>query len=63
MSNNENGKRKYGIRLRDYNHPAVKDFHGIQSFPVSLEWLIPAVFEEFDELTESVSRSISFNIH
>jgi uncharacterized protein (DUF1684 family) len=39
----------YGIRLRDYKHPALMEFHGIESFPPDEEWVIRAGFEEFTE--------------
>lgn len=36
---------KIGIRLRDLNHPAVKDFSGIEHFPVDRNFLIKAKYE------------------
>ncbi len=43
---------KYGIRLRDYEHPALKAFKGIESFPAKPEWMITAEFEAFAEPRE-----------
>ncbi len=47
----ERGK-KYAIRLRDYEHPAIHTFHGIESFPADKKWKIEADFETFDEPKE-----------
>lgn len=35
---------RYGVRLRDYEHPAVKNFDGIQTFPIDSTWRIEASF-------------------
>ncbi len=43
---------KYGIRLRDYEHPAIMAFHGIESFPPNIKWRIEADYEMFDEPRE-----------
>jgi uncharacterized protein (DUF1684 family) len=43
---------RYGIRLRDYDHPAPAAFGGIESFPPSLEWRIRARFEPYEEARE-----------
>jgi uncharacterized protein (DUF1684 family) len=37
-----------GIRLRDTANPAIEAFEGIEMFPVSLDWRIPARFEPYD---------------
>ena len=37
-----------GIRLRDTANPAIEAFDGIEMFPVSLDWRIPARFETYD---------------
>ena len=42
----------FGIRLRDYEHPAIREFNGIKSFPAGREWIIPAEFRAFDEPRE-----------
>lgn len=43
-------KRKdlIGIRLRDTANPAIEAFEGIESFPVSLDWRVPARFDRYD---------------
>jgi uncharacterized protein (DUF1684 family) len=43
---------RYAIRLRDYEHPAIEAFQGIESFPFKPEWRIRAAFEEFDSPRE-----------
>ncbi len=43
---------QFGIRLRDYEHPAIADFHEIESFPADQAWKIEARFEEFEEPRE-----------
>lgn len=40
---------RYGIRLRDYEHPAIGEFHGIETFPADADWKILAEFEAFRE--------------
>ena len=42
----------FGIRLRDYEHHSLKDFHGIESFPTDEDWVIKAEFEPFEEPRE-----------
>lgn len=37
-----------GIRLRDTADPAIEAFQGIEMFPVSLDWRIPARFQPYD---------------
>ena len=39
---------KIGIRLRDLNSSLVKNFKGIETFPINDEWKIEAKFEQFD---------------
>ncbi len=36
---------KYGIRLRDLEHPAVKNFKGIERFPVDSTWKVKAYLD------------------
>jgi uncharacterized protein (DUF1684 family) len=38
---------KVGLRVRDTEHPARKNFHGIDSFPISTAWTIDAKFEPY----------------
>jgi len=40
---------RYAIRLRDYEHPDLKNFHGIESFPTDPQWRVEAEFIEFSE--------------
>ncbi len=42
---NRNGK--YGIRLRDLNAPLVKEFKGIDTYPVDEKWKVEAKFEKY----------------
>jgi len=39
---------RYGIRLRDTQHPLRKEFDGIERFPTHDEWKIVAQFEAYD---------------
>ncbi len=39
---------RYGIRVKDSENDLLKNFDGIETFPVSKEWLIEAAFEEYD---------------
>ena len=39
---------RYGIRLRDTNHPLRKEFNGIERFPVNEDWKFSATFEAYD---------------
>ena len=43
---------KFAIRLRDYEHPAIEEFHGIETYPADMDWIIEARFEAFDEPME-----------
>lgn len=36
---------KYGVRLRDHEHPLLKQFAGIETFPVDSTWRLEARFE------------------
>lgn len=40
---------RYGIRLRDYEHPAIGEFHEIETFPADADWKIMAEFDAFGE--------------
>ena len=40
---------KYGIRLRDLNSPAVKNFSGIDTYPIDKSWKIEASYIKFPE--------------
>lgn len=39
---------RYGIRLRDLDAALVKNFQGIESYPVNEDWRIEAVFESYN---------------
>lgn len=39
---------KYGIRLRDLNSPQLKEFTGVDRFPVNDDWKIEADFEPYN---------------
>ncbi|HEY6051524.1 MAG TPA: DUF1684 domain-containing protein, partial [Thermoanaerobaculia bacterium] len=39
---------RIGVRVKDSENPAVKAFHGIDSFPVELRWRIEARVERHD---------------
>jgi len=38
---------KYGIRLRDLNAPLVKEFQGIETFPINSDWKFNAWFDDY----------------
>ena len=40
---------RVGVRLRDYDHPAVTAFAGIESYPTDQDWRIEARFEAYPE--------------
>ncbi len=39
---------KYGIRLRDLDAELLKNFDGIERFPIDSLWKINAKFEKYD---------------
>ena len=39
---------RIGIRLKDTANPAIAEFDGIDTFPIGLEWRIPARFDRYD---------------
>ncbi|MBC8402652.1 MAG: DUF1684 domain-containing protein [Candidatus Marinimicrobia bacterium] len=39
---------KYGVRLKDAKDPKLQAFHGIDRFPVSSDWRIPAQLDPYD---------------
>ncbi len=39
---------KFGIRLRDFEHPALKEFHTIEYYPIDLQWRLPGKIEWAD---------------
>jgi hypothetical protein len=36
---------RYAVRLRDHEHPLLKEFAGIETFPIDSTWRIEAAFE------------------
>jgi uncharacterized protein (DUF1684 family) len=38
---------KYGIRLRDLNSPLVKNFPGVDTYPIDKSWRINALYKKF----------------
>ncbi len=40
---------KYGIRLRDLEHPNLSHFTGIESYPIDAKWKVEAKLEKFPE--------------
>lgn len=40
---------KYGIRLRDLEHPNLSHFTGIESYPIDSKWKVVAKLEKFSE--------------
>jgi uncharacterized protein (DUF1684 family) len=40
---------QFGIRLRDYEHPAINELTHIETFPAIPAWKIEAQFEAYDE--------------
>ncbi|AEE52000.1 DUF1684 domain-containing protein [Haliscomenobacter hydrossis] len=40
---------KYGIRLRDLEHPALTSFKGIDAYPIDAKWKVEAKLETFPE--------------
>ncbi len=43
---------RMGVRLRDYNHPALESFPGIESYPADLTWRVEARFNAYPEPRE-----------
>lgn len=39
---------KYGVRLRDHEHPLLREFAGLETFPVDSTWRLTAQFEPYD---------------
>ena len=49
----------FAIRLRDLKNPALKDFRGIESFPVERKWDIPAEFKAYRDPVEMLIPSVT----
>jgi hypothetical protein len=53
-----------GIRLRDLENPPLKEFKGIERFPVSVDWRVEARFQKYDppreiEITNILGQTYS----
>jgi len=42
---------RYAIRLRDYESPHIEELQHIDMFPISMDWIVQARWESFDEPT------------
>lgn len=40
---------EYGIRLKDYTHPQIDSFKGIENYPIDISWRVEAKFEVYAE--------------
>jgi uncharacterized protein (DUF1684 family) len=49
---------RYGIRLRDFEHPALNEFQGIESYDPDPDWIIEARFEAFEEPREMLIPTV-----
>jgi len=49
---------QFGIRLRDYEHPAINKLTHIESYPADPAWKIEATFQEYDEPRELLIPTI-----
>jgi len=49
---------QFGIRLRDYEHPAINQLTHIESYPADPAWKIEATFEEYEEPRELLIPTI-----
>ncbi len=49
---------QFGIRLRDYEHPAIEKLTHIETFPADPAWIIEAQFEAYDEARELLIPTI-----
>jgi uncharacterized protein (DUF1684 family) len=38
-----------GIRLKDYDHPLLGTFQGIENYPIDINWRVMATFEKYPE--------------
>jgi uncharacterized protein (DUF1684 family) len=50
---------RYGIRLRDYQNPALEEFKGIETFTPDPEWQLRAEFEAFEETREILVPTVT----
>ena len=40
---------RMGVRLRDYDHPFLEAFPGIETYPADLEWRVRATFNAYEQ--------------
>ncbi len=53
---------KYGVRLRDLNHPNVASFQGIERFPVDARWKVTARCESTPGRTTPITNVLGQTI-
>ena len=44
--------KEYGIRLKDYNHPLLKTFNHIDTYPIDARWRVTATWEPYERPKE-----------
>ncbi|MDF1612048.1 DUF1684 domain-containing protein [Stygiobacter electus] len=49
---------KYGVRLRDLEAPLVKNFKGIETFPINEDWKIEAKFVPYNPMKNILIQNI-----
>jgi uncharacterized protein (DUF1684 family) len=49
---------KFGIRLRDFEHPALREFHSIEYYDSDPDWIIEARFEAYEEPREMLIPTV-----
>ncbi len=49
---------EYAVRLRDSAAPALRDFHGLETFPVSTDWRILGHFDRYDPPREIATPNV-----
>jgi uncharacterized protein (DUF1684 family) len=49
---------QFGIRLRDYEHPAINELTHIETYPADPAWIIEAAFETYDKPRELLIPTI-----
>ena len=47
---------KYGVRVRDLNHPNLANFTGVERFPVDVSWKVVATWEETPDRTLPITN-------
>jgi len=49
---------EYAVRLRDSAAPALRDFHGLETFPVGTDWRILGHFDRYDPPREIATPNV-----